>query len=396
MKNITIIPILLIFIILSSCSSGKQFQIQKTLDTEWNTFSQGKKNFNGGLAMQIISPSGEYFVSTNMGPFMGNTRHFRAASCTKTFTASAIMLLNQQGRLNIDDKLTDNIPGTSTPYLPATSNFDIPYKNQITIRMVLMHRAGIFDITNQVLPDTVPAPLKGQTYLDYIEAQDINHQFTFDELIGVVATYQLSNSAPDTEYKYSNTGYSILGKIIEQVTGQTYADFVTSQLITPNKLLDSVLVSKGTDQDLPIPYVDGYVWDGSNSTNVTQSNLTANAAEGNLTTTPKDLTNWIYKLMRSEAGLNSATVEMMKAGSPAGTTPNTKYGLGISYTDLDGYGHSGAHNGYLTLMFYRPNTDVAYVLFSNIWDSSNGTASLLDQLNFMTATSNKVLADLGY
>ncbi|MEI6093149.1 MAG: serine hydrolase domain-containing protein [bacterium] len=392
-KQITIL-LALTAITLSSCGTT-QGNLHQVLSSEWNTFSQSRKDFSGGLAMQIISPKGDYFVSTGMGIYTSNKQHFRTASCTKTFTGAAIMLLNQQGKLNIDDKLTDNIPGTDTPYLPATSTFNIPYKDQITIRMVLMHRAGIFDVSNQALPGTVPAPYTGVSYINYIEEQDPNHQFTFDELIGVDATYQISNFVPDTKYQYSNTGYSVLGKIVERVTGQTYADFVTAQLIVPNKLFDSVMVVDSNEQSLPVPYADGYAWDGTNSTNVTLSNMSPHVAEGNLTTTPKDLATWIYKLLRSEAGLNSTTVDMMKNGSATGTGTST-YGLSISHTDLNGYGHSGAHAGYLTIMFYHPETDVAYVMFTNGWDYSNGQTSILAQIDYMTATANKVLAKLGY
>jgi len=99
--------------------------------------------------------------------------------------------------------------------------------------------------------------------------------------------------------------------------------------------------------------------------------------------------------MKGKAGLNSKTVELMKKGGP--TTPHgSTYGLGIGHTDINGYGHSGAHAGYLTVMLYRPETDVAYVMVSNVWDGSKGLDSIMAQINFMTKTANKVLADIGY
>ena len=65
--------------------------------------------------------------------------HFRIASNTKTFTSAAIMLLNQQGLLNIDDTIVSNIPGTANPYVPATAQYDIPNKASITIRRLSSH-----------------------------------------------------------------------------------------------------------------------------------------------------------------------------------------------------------------------------------------------------------------
>lgn len=399
MKRIMVLAFLVVSFI-SSCSSSNNSspgeELQNVLATEWQTFSQGKTNFGGGLAMQILSPKGDYFISTNMGPEVGNTWHFRTASVTKTFTAASIMLLHQQGKLNIDDKITDNIPGTNTPYVPITSDFDIPYKDRITIRTLLMHRAGVFDVTNSPLPDTVPPPLGGQVYLEYILGLDPNHQFTFDELVGINARYQLSYFEPDSNYHYSNTGYSILGKIIERVSGRSYADFVRESLLVPNGLSETSVPVDAFDNTLPEPFVDGFNWDGATLANVTVSNMSGNIAEGNIITTPKDLAVWGSNLMHGKAGLNSTIVEMMKYGLPTSATGTTTYGLGIMHPPTLGYGHNGAHEGYLTLMFYRPDTDVTFVLFANVWDLSDGISTLAKQLDFMGQTANKVLEKLGY
>jgi D-alanyl-D-alanine carboxypeptidase len=393
----------LVFSFISSCSSDDnssthitQTELQSVLATEWQTFSQGKSNFGGGLAMQILSPKGDYFVSTGMGADVRNTWHFRTASVTKTFTASAIMLLHQQGKLNIDDNITDNIPGTTTPYVPATGDFDIPYKNQITIRMLLMHRAGVFDVTNSSLPERVPPPLGGRVYLDYLLELDPNRQFTFDELVGIDAKYQLSCFVPGSDYHYSNTGYSILGKIIERVSDRSYADFVRESLLIPNGLSKTSVPVDAFDNKLPEPYVDGFVWDGTMLTNATASNMSGNIAEGNIITTPRDLAAWGYNLMHGKAGLDSSTVELMKNGLPTSATSATTYGLGILYSPALGYGHNGAHEGYLTLMFYRPEIDVTYVLFTNVWDVSDALNSIAKQLDFMGQTADKVLATMGY
>jgi D-alanyl-D-alanine carboxypeptidase len=396
---------LLVTIVISSCSSsdnsGTQInrqELEDVLTAEWQTFSQGKTNFGGGLAMQILSPKGDYFISTGMGADVDNTWHFRMASVTKTFTAAGIMLLHQQGRLDIDDKIIDNIPGTNMPYVPSTSEFDIPFKDQITIRMLLMHRAGVFDVTNSPFPESVPPPLRGQIYTDYVLELDPNHQFTFDELVGVDAEYQLRDPdfIPGSGYHYSNTGYSILGKIIERVSGKSYADFVRESLLLPDGLSNTSVPVDAFDNTLPEPYVDGYVWDGATLTNATVSNMSGNIAEGNIITTPKDLAAWCSNLMHGKAGLDSATVEMMKQGLPTESTGTALYGLGILYSPSLGYGHNGAHEGYLTLMFYRPETDVCFVLFSNVWDASNDITSIAKQLDFMGSAANKVLAKMGY
>ena len=376
--------------------------LSKILETEWAAYKKGKPNFDGGLAMQILSPKGDYFISTGMGDNVANTSHFRIASVTKTFTAAGIMLLNQKKLLNIDDKITDNIPGKDIPYLPDTPEYDIPYKKDITIRMLLMHRAGIFDISNNAIPDNEfshGAPYVGWNYIEYVEEADKEHTFTFDELVGVNARNQLSFFKPGTAYHYSDTGYSMLGKIIERVSGKTYADFIKDELLVSNNLLNTTLPYKGSDRTLPGPFVKGYVWIDDTLGEVTVSNMTPHVAEGNIITTPMDLANWCKKLFTGQAGLTKESVEMMKSGIKRGDGTDSTYGLGIVYTPGMGYGHSGAHEGYLTNMMYIPKKDIAYVMFTNVWNCrtcAKGLDSIMDEFKSMTEAANKIFKKMGY
>ena len=367
--------------------------LSKILETEWQAYKSDKANFDGGLAMQILSPKGNYFIATGMNDNMTNAHHFRIASVTKTFTAAGIMLLAQKGALNIDDKITDKIPGKVSPYLPDTPEYNIPYKNDITIRMLLMHRAGIFDISNNNIPDNEFShnqPYVGKSYLDYMEEKDGSHTFTFDELVGVNASNQLSFFKPGTAYHYSDTGYSMLGKIIERVSGKSYANFIKTELLMPNSLSNTSLPWKGSDQKLPEPFVKGYVWTPGERVEVTESNMSPHVAEGNIATTPIDLANWCRKLFRAEAGLSKETVEMMKTGVKRDDGTNSTYGLGIVYSPGIGYGHAGAHEGYLTLMNYNPDTDTSYVMFTNVWDCQNNLDSIMAEIKVMMEIANKI------
>jgi D-alanyl-D-alanine carboxypeptidase len=223
----TIMVMVCMVVMATACVSGSstppainQADLQNILATEWQKFASENRLSSGGLAMQILSPKGNYFISTGMGEDMDNSHHFRIASVTKTFTAAAIMLLHQQGKLNIDDLITANIPGTSTPYVP----YNMPYKDKISIRMILMHRAGIFDLSNEFIPDTDVTngkPYVGWNYLGYVmtSKKDEEHQFTFDELFGFIVENKLYNFKPTYDtYSYSDTAYCLLGAIIERVS----------------------------------------------------------------------------------------------------------------------------------------------------------------------------------
>jgi D-alanyl-D-alanine carboxypeptidase len=323
-----------------------------------------------------------------------NYSRFRSASTTKTFTAAAIMLLCQQGLLDIDDYITDNIPGTSEPYVPDTAGYDIPYKSQITIKMLLMHWAGVFDVANSNIPVEKGPPYGGKNYIDEVKAGDPYHQFTFDELLGVVATYQLSDFVPGTRYQYSNTGYSLLGKIIERVSGVDYNDFIRDEFIFPNALFNTSLVVNSYQTALPSPFVPGYYYTGASPLiDVTEDNLTANIAEGNLITTPYDLALWCRKLLTGEAGLTTATVDMMKqAAQPQREGSAVLYGLGLEYIPGLGWGHGGAHQGYLTDMYHNTDTGITTLMFTNVWNITDGKTSLSTEALYMRYMSARITA----
>jgi len=379
-------------------------ELSKNLASDWNAYITNKPNFHGGVAMQILSPKGDYFISSNMGQGMNNRYHFRTASVSKTFTAAAIMLLHQKKLLNIDDTITDSIPGTKDPYLPETEEYDIPYKNEITIRMLLMHRAGVFDISNNPIPEnrfSFNKPYVGQSYLRYMEKYDPNHTFTFDELVGVVADNQVSFFKPGEKYHYSDTGYSILGKIIERVSQKSYAEFVKESLLIPNGLTSTTVTTDGTDQTMPEPFTRGYDWADGQIEDVTHSNMSPHVAEGSVTTTPHDLALWAKRLFTGQAGLTKETVQMMMdacTSTGGEATSAGAYGLGL-LCSKNGYGHNGAHEGYLSNMVYNPKTDTSYVIFTNIWNCqtcATDLESLKGELKVMDEITSNVLQKLGY
>ena len=350
-----------------------QTAMRQLLAQRWQNRYGGKA---GGLSLNMITPSGSYFASILDG--VTANAHFRAASITKTFTASAIMLLDQRGLLRIDDLITANMPGRTEPYLPDTPDYAIPYKNQITIRLLLSHRAGVFDITNQAVPDSSNAAYAGQIYHNWREVQDPNYSHTKDELIRVLAVNNLSNAAPGKEFQYSDNHYQILGKIIEQVSGKTLNEFKTAELLQPNGLTQSHFVIDGADQQLPAPFIDGYVLFNGQAIACTEYNYSYDPGSGNLVTTLADLSRWIRRLIKGETAINATQVARM-----CDVMPDSHYGLGTMHLinngqDL-GYGHNGGTSGYLTYAFHDPFTDVSFVIQCSLVDFSQGKTSLAQQ-----------------
>lgn len=364
--------------------AGEADTLTAVLISQWQQRYAGKP---GGLTFYALTPKGTFFASTLDG--VTAQTHFRGASTTKTFTAAAIMLLDQRGLLKIDDVLTATMPGRTDPYLPDTPGFAIAYKDQITIRQLLSHRAGVFDLTNQPIPDGLPLPYSGMSYLAWQMKQDPDHSFREDELIGVLAATKVSNSKPGESYHYSDSHYQILAKIVERVSGTPLDQFNHRELLTPNGLMDTHFVVDGHESTLPPPSIPGFSLEKGTVTPQDNYNYSYDPGSGNVFTTPADLTRWIRLLVRGEAGVSAAQVARM-----CEVFPDSHYGLGISRKmsgDFDlGFGHNGGTEGFLTNLACNPATDTAYVLVSSLIDFDD----LGPQIGWSDATAAAALKQI--
>lgn len=390
---LTIFIFIFSFAVKSNANPGsdKTDKIQRLLDSLANNYRVTKNIPNGGFYLYIMTPKDVYMFSSGINPAATPVSNLRIASITKTFTAAAIMMLYDQGKINIDDKITDNIPGTNTPYVPADANYDIPYKEDITIKMLLGHRAGVFDVTNSTIPAGLPEPYSGKRYLEYVRDLPNNdtHTFTFDELVGVVAKNKLSYFTPDSSFHYSNTGYNILGKIIERASGQSYSDFIQNHFFNPLGFM-SRSVYKGDDMNMPADHIEGYVYTGTETIDATVDNMSGNVSEGNIIAMPYNLANWMKLLLTGQAGVSMSSVNLMKQMQKA-DEQHGEYGLGLTVTDGLGYGHDGAHAGYLNTLRYNPETDISVFIASNLWDVSDNTNSLMIQARSMVRVALEAL-----
>lgn len=375
--------------------------LQASVNTNWTQYKQDHKIPDNairgaGMAVYLETPIGNYYASSGMGSTVNQNTRFRIASNTKTFTAAAIMLLHQQNKLDIDHKITSLIPGKAIPYVPDTAEWAIWGKTDITIRQLLSHTAGVYDVDNN---DTLSNPCesqlyKGKSYPICVLATDPVHQFTPGELVGVDAATQLHFFNPgDVNYQYSDTGYSMLAEIIERVSGNSYDQFLMQNLMNPNGLTYTSVTMLGWDQKIQPPFNPGYVYVNGVMTDTTEDNMSLHIGEGNIISTPADIARWIRRLIRGEAGINSTWVDLMKTPTAGALSQGKNYGLGISSISGLGYGHTGANQGYLSLMMYDPAADVTTIVYFNIWDSANLSN---DQFPLMVKAGRDARATVGY
>ena len=350
-------------------------KVQKAVDSVRTTLETDLGNTVPSLNVLIQTPTQTYFASSvpaGKQSLTANT-NFRFASATKNFTAAAVMKMYQDGWLNYKALITDLIPGTSQPYVPATPDWDIPNKRTITIGQLLNHSAGVYDVDNDAVPG-----LNGETYVNYVLSRDSTHQFTAEEMLKPILDYQLTYFDPTKGYHYSNTGYVILSRIIGRVyslkTGQTktYADYLYDHITGPASRvpLPISFPYRVSDVQLPQPGVASLIRRASGRVDSFGSvNMSAHVGEGNGYSTMAALNTYVRSLMRGENVLQPQTIKLMQTDVSAA---NPTYGLGTSYRQNLGYGHNGAIAGYLMTMTYDPITDVSVVAMLPMWDLTQG------------------------
>jgi D-alanyl-D-alanine carboxypeptidase len=389
-SNVLLIGLAAIFFLtFNSCSDDNESEIQSVVDDtqdqldefiseKYSSYTGRFPDFPGGMAAYVLHDDVTEYAHAGMDEGFTDNFHFRAQSTTKTFTAAAIMLLHQEGKLDISHYITGNIPGKNRCYIPDTPDYDIPYKDQITIWQLLCHRAGVYDIVNY--------PVNGEMYVEKILEEDPDHTFTPGEIIGVIAENKLSLFEPGTDWGYSNEGYVMLVKIIEEVTGKTYKEFVTNRFFKALDLTETSMVVTGTEQSLPEPFVDSWYYLKDMNINATEQNMSANIGEGNIITSLRDMARFYRLLLRGEAGITLSSVsKYMINCRPIADHSIVGYGAGLFHYPNLGYGHGGDGSGISVKCYTDPDADITIVTLFNCWNFYNGVedASLFLEQNKM-------------
>lgn len=397
--------------LLVSCSSllndhiitqpDSQSRIQKAVDSVRSALENDLGNPVPSLNLYIQTPTEKIFISSvpaGTAPFTENTT-FRFASNTKTFTSTAILKMHQDGWLNFKAKITDNISGTTVPYVPNTPTWDFPHKNEITIEQLLQHSAGIYDVDN----DSVPG-YQGLSYTAFVQNAEPNHQFTTEEMVLQLAKHKLTYFAPGTGYHYSNTGYSILGHIIAHVystksgSPKTYEDYLRDYIVGPGTPvpLNLRFPVRADDTVMPSPYATGTERLPGKTILFGDYNMSAQVAEGNGYGSPASLNTFVRTLMQGRNVLAPETVKLLQTDVSA---TNKTYALGCFFTPNLGFGHNGERCGTLSLAMYDPTTDVSVVAFVNLVDKTqgpNGDDSFFKCFNALYGAAYGGRAALGY
>lgn len=254
---------------------------------------------------------------------------FRIWSITKQFTAAAILLLEESGMLKVEDKIKRFFPELTS------------LNGEITIHHLLTNTSGIFNYTN------LPNARKTFEKMDHKKA----------ELLELFASKPLEFE-PGTDYSYSNTGYYMLGEIIERVSGRTYEEFLTENIFKPLGMNNT-----GVDYERRLieNKATGYYLDGNDLIHCKYVNMNLIGPSGGMYSTAEDLLIWDQALNNNKL-LSKASIEKMN------TAYKNNYGYGVCVEmngDRRDINHNGACEGYLTEIHRYVDDDFAVVVLSN-------------------------------
>jgi len=336
--------LLLLSVFLPGCGNDGHASIQSKLQDLLDSVIS-EKNIPG-VVLHVVDPSqGEWSLASGVADIetqtpMKPTYRLRVGSTTKTFTAAAIMLLQQDGLLHLDDPISNYVP-----------ELHIPLDSVITIRQLLHHSSGLADYSNET------------DYCNKALDKCPVHHFTPEELVQAAIDVG-SNFYPGAEFKYCNTGYLLAALIIEKANdrGLTYPEFIRTKFIEPLGLSDTFVAM---DEMIPCIYAHGYQdsdEDGLQDATIINQSFALGA--GNIVSTVGDLVHWARALFGGQVLDEKSMAEMMDVVATDDPV-NSYYGLGCSFLPGLGYGHPGATPGYLTEMRYEPDTGVAIVTSLN-------------------------------
>lgn len=259
---------------------------------------------------------------------------YRIGSITKQFTSAAIMRLAERGKLSIDDPMSKYLPDVPT------------HGRTITIRRLLNHTSGVHNYTAE-------AAWRPRW------AEDMTPR----EIVAFVDHDSL-DFTPGDAWSYSNTGYVLLGMIIEKVTGEPYATYLQHDLFTPLGLRQtSYCPSRPTDPS----FADGYSSQGGTVKPAEFLSMTQPFSAGALCSTVRDLVIWQRALAGGRV-VNANSYALMTTPDTLNDGKRLTYGFGLSVGRLGAHrsiGHSGGVNGFTTASMYFPDDSVNVAVFSN-------------------------------
>lgn len=314
-------------------SKGYEKKIDSIIQTEF-----GNKNEPGGVF--LITQNGKYLyrkafgkanleLNVNMTP----DHVFQIGSMTKQFTAIAILMLEQQGKLNVNDPVSQYIK-------------DYPNGDKITIHHLLTHTSGIKDFTKiKSLPSIAQKDMKPEEMVNFFKNEPVDF-------------------APGEKFDYNNSGYVILGYIIELVSGTSYEDFIKKNIFDKAGMTHSYYAS---DRKVIPQRAYGYHKKEQGFVNKTVISFSIPFSSGSLMSTADDMLKW-QQALNQNLLLDSKEIQKAFQKYKLNNGEEFTYGYGWHLKDINGIPdreHGGSVFGFKSMGVYIPSEDIYVIGLSN-------------------------------
>lgn len=321
------------------------------IDSLLNVLYAGK-SLNGNVLVaekgNVIYKKSFGLANETTGEKLDENSIFELASVSKQFTAMGIMILAEKGKLKLEDDFTK--------YIPELSH----YKG-ITIKNLLQHTGG--------LPD----------YMGLMDSLfDKSKIATNKDIIAIFAKHQPKiDFSPNTKFEYSNTGYALLGSIIEKASGKSFGDFLEASIFKPLQMKNTFVYTRRFQPRKVDHYAFGYVYseeakkyilpdDSPNDKYVIL--LDGIVGDGTVNSTVNDLLKWDRALYANKL-LSPNGMKQLYEPATLADGSKTKYGMGWFLDDNADFGkivnHSGGWPGYKTFIDRHIGNDKTIIMLQN-------------------------------
>jgi D-alanyl-D-alanine carboxypeptidase len=287
----------------------------------------------------------------------GNDNAFRVGSVTKQFTAAALMKLQEEGKLSVDDKLSKYFP-----------NF--PRAADISLAQMLHHTSGIHNYTEDATFANGEASLSktGEEWVAHFAHMAKTQDFE-----------------PGTQWHYSNTGYFLLGAIVEKVEGRPLAKVLHDRFFGPLGMTHTAL---DDERDIVIGRATGYDGAPGKFTNARFISMTVPAGAGSIRSTASDLVHWTQalqggKVLKPESLRAMDTPGLLEGANVDPAKRDTGYGYGLTFKTVGGHkriAHGGGIFGFSSFLADYPDDHIQYAVIANTIGKDMGTGKIAPKI----------------
>ena len=329
-----------IVIILLFVGCGENNILENQIDEIFKEFQTGPRP---GSAVAVIK-DGSVLYKKGFGLADMETKqridsktNFRLASITKQFTALSILLLENEGKISLNDKITD--------YFPELNH----YEEEIKVINILQHTSGLLDYEQFV------------DGADTVQLKDI-------DVLKILTEQDSIYFEPGIVHRYSNSGYALLALLVERVSGLSFAEFLKERIFIPLEMNNTIAYEKGisTINRRAIGYTEmeeGFI-------NSDQSLTSAVLGDGGIYSSLTDLLKWNDEVENPTLlPKEKFTKVFVKGRTNRGV--EFDYGLGWRLDPYKGYErryHTGGTSGFTNIYMKMPDLDLTVIILINLWD----------------------------